>query len=299
MSGDSGGEMRRIVRFLVATAGLLATSLGALYAQEQPVVRPQIDSVSMVIDGRPAEVVTYIYRPEPQNTTQPVIIFSHGNRIPPTALLEPITPKVASWWLQRGFAVVAPVRPGYGPSGGTFREGQNVKWDGSSCTSEPTYQSATLKGSEVVAGALKWVQEQPWAKRDRVILVGYSAGWPGTLVAAARDPEGVVAAINFSGGMGGNPQSSPGHSCKPELLTDIYRQYGTATHIPTLWIYAENDLFWGPEQPKRWFDAFRSGGSDARLVQTGAAGANGHFLIDTDVPLWSPAVAAFLDKLQP
>ena len=52
-------------------------------------------------------------------------------------------------------------------------------------------------------------------------------------------------------------------------------------------------------QPKRWFDAYRSGGSDAKFVQTGAAGANGHFLINTDVLLWSPAVAAFLDKLKP
>lgn len=292
--------MRRIVRFLVPPTGLLlATFSGVqLHAQEQTVVRPEIDRVSMVIDGRPTDVVTYIYKPATQSTTQPVVIFAHGNRIPPTALLEPITPKVANWWLQRGFAVVAPVRPGYGPAGGAFREGQNVKWDGNSCTSEPTYPSASLKGSEVVAGTLKWVQEQPWAKRDHVILVGYSAGWPGTLATTARNPEGVVAAINFSGGMGGNPQSSPGQSCKPELLANMYRQYGSVTRIPTLWIYAENDLFWGAEQPKGWFDAYRSGGSDAEFVQTGAAGANGHFLIDTDIPLWSPAVGAFLDKLK-
>ena len=91
---------------------------------------------------------------------------------------------------------------------------------------------------------------------------------------------------------------SPRQSCRPELLTDIYRQYGTTTRIPTLWLYAENDLFWGADVPKNWFAAFKMGGSDATFFQTAPVGANGHFLIDEGGPLWEPTVAAFLQKLK-
>ena len=66
--------------------------------------------------------------------------------------------------------------------------------------------------------------------------------------------------------MGGNPSGSPRQSCKPELLTDIYRQYGTTTRIPTLWLYAENDLFWGADMPRHWFEAFKAGSSDVSFV---------------------------------
>ena len=81
-----------------------------------------------------------------------------------------------------------------------------------------------------------------------------------------RIPKESFAAINFSGGMGGNPSGSPRQSCKPELLTDIYRQYGTTTRIPTLWLYAENDLFWGADMPRHWFEAFKAGSSDVSFV---------------------------------
>jgi len=292
--------MAPILRVILTSTVLLGLGWASqLRAEEQKLVWPEIVSLSLTIDGKPSDVVTHIYKPNAQGSmTFPVVIFAHGNRIPPTDLQYPITVGVANWWLQRGFAVIAPVRLGYGKTGGDFREIQNVTWQGSSCTSEPTYQSATVKGSEVVLSALKWAQGQPWAKRDRVLLVGFSAGWLGTLAVAANNPEGVVAAINFSGGMGGNPRLSPRQSCRPELLTDIYRQYGTTTRIPTLWLYAENDLFWGADVPKNWFAAFKMGGSDATFFQTAPVGANGHFLIDEGGPPWEPTVAAFLQKLK-
>jgi len=137
------------------------------------------------------------------------------------------------------------VRPGYGKIGGAFREAQNLTWQGASCVGQPTYEIAMLKVREVVLATLEWAQNQSWVKRDRVLLVGQSTGGLETIATVATNPEGVIGGINFAGGMGGNPAISPGKSCKPELLTAIYGRLGKTTHVPTLWLYAENDLFWG------------------------------------------------------
>lgn len=286
---------------------LLQSAWCGSQSRAQELVQPEILTLSLPVDGSPTEVLTYVYKPTtPGVVAFPVIIFSHGNVVPPTQLSDPITVGAANWWLQRGFAVVAPVRPGYGKLGGAFREIQNVTWEGNSCISEPTYESAMLKAREVVLAAVAWAQSQPWARRDRILLVGHSTGGLTTIATAATNPEGVIASINFAGGMGGNPRGSPRRSCKPELLTAIYRQFGKNTHMPTLWLYAENDLFWGVDIPKQWFDAFKSGGSDATLVQTPPVPvqtppvpSDGHLLFYRGGPLWKLSVESFLDKLKP
>jgi dienelactone hydrolase len=294
--------MARLLTLTLTTMVVLSGFVGSQSrAQHEELVRPEIVNLSLPVDGSPIEVVSHIYKPStPGVAAFPVIIFSHGNVIPPDSLSDPINMWVANWWLQRGVAVVAPVRPGYGKTGGAFREIQNVTWQGNSCISEPTYERAALRAREIVLAAVAWTQSQSWAKRDRILLVGHSTGGLITIATAATNPEGVIAGINFAGGMGGNPKDSPRQSCEPERLTAIYGQFGKTTHVPTLWLYAENDLFWGVGMPKQWFEAFKSGGSDAMLAQTPPVPGevNGHSLINTGGPLWKPSVDAFLQKLK-
>jgi dienelactone hydrolase len=132
------------------------------------------------------------------------------------------------------------------------------------------------------------------------LLVGQSAGGFASIATAATNPGGVVGAINFAGGIGGNPTASPRQSCKPEQIATIYGQFGKTARMPTLWLYAENDLFWGADVPKQWFDAFKNGGSDATLIQTPPVPGeeNGHTLINTGGPLWMPGVETFLQRLK-
>jgi dienelactone hydrolase len=270
-------------------------------------VQAEIVKVSLRVEENLTDVVTHIYKPSaPGVTAFPLVIYSHGrpfNPNPPNTVALPntIMPEVANWWLQKGFAVVALVRPGYGETGGTDREYPNVVWQSNSCVSEPAYERSALKAREVVLAALVWAQQQPWVMRSRILLVGNSAGGFATIAAAATNPQGVIGGINFVGGLGGNPAESPRKNCKPEQLGAIYGQFGKTARIPTLWVYAENDLFWGPDVPKRWFDAFKNGGSDATFLQTPPVPGeeNGHTLINTGGPLWKPSVESFLQRLKP
>jgi invasion protein IalB len=65
-----------------------------------------------------------------------------------------------------------------------------------------------------------------------------------------------------------------------------------------LWIYTENDTYFGPELTKRMHDAFVAAGGNAEYRLLPAFGSDGHFMIDSPdaVPIWSPLVSQFLGK---
>jgi invasion protein IalB len=65
-----------------------------------------------------------------------------------------------------------------------------------------------------------------------------------------------------------------------------------------LWIYAENDSYFGPELTKRMHDAFVTAGGNAEYRMLPPFGSDGHFMIDSPdaVSLWSPLVSQFLEK---
>ena len=69
--------------------------------------------------------------------------------------------------------------------------------------------------------------------------------------------------------------------------------------LPTLWLYAENDLFFGPSLAREMHAAFRRGGSAAELYLLPRVGSDGHqlFTLDAGIPHWAPAVDRFLATL--
>ena len=68
--------------------------------------------------------------------------------------------------------------------------------------------------------------------------------------------------------------------------------------MPSLWLYASNDHYWGAEWPRTWHRAFAGGGSPSRLVTTEPVpNADGHQLLGRGGRLWTVAVDRFLDEL--
>ena len=288
-----------LVRCLVVLFMLLA---GCVMAQ--PVVlpqpqQPQVMTLPLTIDGMVHQVVTHVYKPSGSGPF-PLVIFSHG-RAPLQAdrdkLQYPVLIGHANYWLRKGVAVVAPVRPGYGATGGADRENSLTRWSGSTCISDPDFTQVGRHASAVVAAVHGWAVGQPWVRTDRILLAGQSVGGLTAIAASALNLPGVLASVNFAGGAGGNPVASPGSSCKPENLTRTYAAYGKLVKIPSLWLYAENDQYWGADAPQRWYAAFSAGGSDAALVQTGPLPEHdGHSLLAFGGRLWSVPLNAFVLK---
>ena len=97
-----------------------------------------------------------------------------------------------------------------------------------------------------------------WVKKDQLLLVGQSVGGLTTVNACGLNWSGVIGCINFVGGSGGNPTTSPGKSCKPERVSEVLRHAAKTTQVPSLWLYSANDKYWGEEPPKQCFKAFQA-----------------------------------------
>jgi dienelactone hydrolase len=294
------------IRFLVILTFALAP-IGAVVLAQQPaqnLVQPQIIKIPMGgggAFGSDVEMVTHFYKPQGDGSF-PVVIFSHGRfgeRDQRWNLKSPVSVGHGNFWLRKGFALVAPVRPGYGDSGGVDRERSGATGSGGSCRGTPDFVRLAKTAGEAVLATLDWVRVQPWAKTDKLLLVGQSVGGLATIGVGAVNPPGVIGAINFSGGAGGSPDISPGRSCRPEKLAEAFQEFGKTIKIPSLWLYAENDLYWGPEEPKEWHKAFSAGGSKIRFVMTEPVpgAADGHRLLAVGGRLWSPHVNEFIREL--
>lgn len=294
---------------LAAISAVVALLLNGAPAAAQEtaknLVQPQLIKIPIKgagVFGGEVAMATHLYKPNGDGPF-PVVIFSHG-RAPERAdrenLKQPVLLGHGNFWLNKGFALIAPTRPGYGETGGVDREDAGGNWRAGSCRGEPDYAKVAEFAGATVLAALDWLRPQPWVRTDKILLVGQSVGGLTSVAAGARNLAGVVGLINFSGGTGGSPDLSPGRSCRPELLTQLYLQFGKTTKVSSLWLYAENDLYWGADAPKEWHMAFSAGGSKTRLVMTPPVPgvSDGHRLLAAGGRLWSPHVNTFVKELE-
>ena len=224
----------------------------------------------------------------------PWIVLSHGTA--PTAAANralgryrPLAP--VREWVQRGYAVVAPVRRGYGASGGD-KFGDSY---GGSC-SRPDFRRAGEGAALDLLATVEWAKAQRDLDGKRWLLVGQSAGGFASIYTASKRPDGLVAVLAFAPGRAGRPDTHPGDPCSPERMAELFASIAPRIAVPVLWFYAENDQYFGPRVPRMWFESFRAAGGRGELVVIPpfpAARGHGVFSAQTGTPLWTAAVASF------
>lgn len=228
-----------------------------------------------------------------QQRPMPVLVLNHGRAVDAKGRAELGRARfgVASkYFAARGFLVAVPTRVGYGVSGGEDVE------DTGACDRKNYPPGYTAAAAQTLA-VLDAVRRRPDAAADRAVIVGQSYGGATAVAVAALNPPGVLASINFAGGGGGNPVTRPAQPCEPQKLTQMFRGYGETARIPMLWIYTENDLFFGARWPREWFEAYVGAGGKAEFVQFPPHGDNGHLLFSRFPEVWQPKVDEFLDRL--
>jgi len=189
----------------------------------------------------------------------------------------------------RGYAAVAIMRRGFGRSDGPYAE-----FNPGGCDARDYLRVGRISAEDVL-GALAAVRAEPWADPGRVVLLGHSTGGFAVTAAAATNPPGAVAILDFAGGRGSD---APDHVCSADRLADDFGVFGQTARIPALWVYAENDHFFSPALAQRFFQAYTAGGAPAQLKMLPPVGADGHTALSAAPDLIWPLVDGFLASLR-
>jgi dienelactone hydrolase len=223
-----------------------------------------------------------IYKPDGDGPF-PLVVFNHGKiegdpRVQPRS--RPLS--FAREFVRRGYVVVAPNREGFADSGGSYRqEGCDVAKNG-------------VAQADDVKATIAYMSSKSYVDASHIVVAGTSHGGLTTIAYGMSAAQGVRGLINFSGGL--RQDACTGWQ---DNLTHAFEQYGEAVHVPSLWIYGDNDSVWSPNLTKRMYAGYVEHGAPARMVDFGDYKNDAHRLVvDRDgVRIWWPTVEAFLERI--
>ena len=271
----------------VATPATNASPLAKDLREE--VVRIEVTVKDMFGRQETRPVPITIYRPAGEGPF-PLFVFNHGRapeakraqqgRYRPEAL--------ARYLVAKGFVVMVPTRIGYWETYGSFDP------EFSGCKS---IEAMSVAASDQVLATVDFARGLPYIDATRWLVGGISVGGLTAVATVGRAPQGLLGGVNFSGGTGGNPDRNPGQPCNPAATSSYWGASAKQAQVPMLWMYWENDRFWGPDIPKHWHQAWIGGGAQARWVGFPAVGDDGHSGINLDMDHWLPVLDDFLRGL--
>jgi dienelactone hydrolase len=250
----------------------------------------------------PTSILAYLVRPV-GNGPYPLVIMNHGVSLDPRerSFFPLIEFRDAAFWLaRRGYMVIAPIRPGYGagaldiPERGVY--GLFLSNIGN-CTN-PNFRDPGLAIARLDNWVIEFMAGQKLIVPNDVVVVGQSGGGWGAIALSSQNPPAVRAMIVFAGGRGGHLEGKLNNNCAPDKLVEATSEFGRTSRIPMLWIYTQNDTFFGPALSKRMYEAFTAAGGNAEYHLLPAFGSDGHFMLDSKdaTHIWAPLVSEFLDK---
>jgi dienelactone hydrolase len=290
-----------LVRFLQVPLLLVATILagwGHALAQD-PTSDAKIQEEMWALPF-PLPVFAYVVRPVGDGPF-PLVIMNHGISL--DAKQRGLFPTVeyrdaALWFARRGNFVISPVRYGASSLDDKDRGIYGAVFAHVGSCEDPNFLGPGL----AIATLDEWIIENMSKKKiiapTKVVVVGQSGGGWGSIALGSRNPPSVRAIITFAAGRGGRVDGKPNNNCAPDKLVDATAYFGRTARVPMLWIYAENDTYFGPALTKRMHDAFTDAGGNAEYHVFPPFGNDGHFFIDAAeaVPIWSPLVSKFLEE---
>jgi len=250
----------------------------------------------------PLPMFAYLVRPVGDGPF-PLVIMNHGVSLSPTdRSFFPLVEfrDAAKWFARRGYLVVAPVGSGYGaaavdvPDQGLY--GPFFSKVGN-CTN-PDFRSPGLAVAQVDLWIIDYLAAEKRIVPKDVIVVGQSAGGWASIALSSLNPPSVKAIIVFAGGRGGRVGGKPNNNCAPDKLVEVTGEFGRSARIPMLWIYVENDTFFGPALSRRMHEAFTAAGGTAEYHLMPPFHDEGHYFIGfpDSIPIWTPLVTRFLDR---
>lgn len=289
-SDDKRMPGRRLVRRLPALAlglfgliALVAPGVAQTPAPEEFTIERAF--FRAIIDSRTVRLEGLVVKRADLTEKLPIALITHGKSSHHADMLESKASDYAGPardLARRGYLAVVVMRRGFGQSDGPMTAAV-------SCATT-SFADRFAADADDLQGAMDAVSKRPDADPTRVIAIGVSAGGAAAVAFSARNPKNLRAVISISGGL--RMPDCP----KEDVLVNAYKDFGLASRVPNLWIYARNDSFFGPALVERMQTAFLDGGGDVKLVMYEKFGNDGHNLFNTGAGKlqWLMEMDAFL-----
>ena len=291
------GYLGRVIVVTIAVFAVLATTA---FADDRPADQTIQEEVWAIPVTMPT--IAYVVRPVGKGPF-PLVVMNHGVSLNQRErgyfpLVE--FRDAAMWFAKRGYMVVAPTGSGYGaaalddPERGLYP----LFFSKIGTCDNPNFRDAGRAVALIDKWIIEYMNDQKLIVPDNVVVVGQSAGGWAAIALSSENLPGVRAIVAFAAGRGGRVGGKSNNNCAPDKLVAATGEFGRTARTPMLWIYIENDTFFGPALSRRMHEAYTGAGGNAEYHLLPAFGSDGHFLVSSpdSLPLWTPLVGAFLDK---
>jgi dienelactone hydrolase len=271
----------------------LALTLSALPAFAVEPLLVEETFLPVEIKGKPYRLNALIVR-EVGGGPRPIMLITHG-QAPDPAQRERLEPRnflrTARDGARRGYLSIVVIRRGFGRSDENETRPPGCRVG--------DYGPILAAQADDLEAALKVVAERPDADASRVVALGVSVGGAAVLDFASRNPPGLKAVVNVSGGIRTRaPSGEAPPGCGIPDLAKVFARFAETTKVPSLWLYAENDTVFSPEDARRLNETYVAAGGRTDFQILPAVGREGHALFGhlEGVLHWLPAFDRFLRR---
>jgi dienelactone hydrolase len=272
---------------------------GGMYGPYGPLGPRLREQLWILPSGDPALALrATVFRPAaPVNAVprrRPLVVINHGTSdLTRLSISMPVFYWLSRWFVDRGYVVVLPQRRGHGATGGPLAEAIGT------CSNPDHFTSGQVAADDIEA-VVTFMTRQSFIAPDQTIVVGISTGGWASLALASRNPVGVRAVVNFSGGRGGHAGGRRNAVCGVRKLIEAAKAYGRTARIPTVWFYSRNDSYFTPKLATSMAESWNDAGGEAALHLLPPYGHDGHDLANDRAGwnLWGDALDEFLSTAE-
>lgn len=284
---------------LLAAAALLWAGVATAQTEVPPLrdLREETRQISVTVKDlysrqETRQIPVTIFRPQGDGPF-PLVVMNHGRAVTDKRAAQGVQrfEHLSRYLVGKGFVVLLPTRVGYAQTYGDFDP--EASGECRSLRVEPM----AIAASDQVLATLEFARTLPFVDATRWLVMGQSVGGLAAVATVGRQPAGLVGAVNFSGGVGGDPEKNPGNPCSSQQVARVFGSFAKGAKVSMLWLYWQNDLYWGTGMPRRWHEAWAAGGGLAEFQSLPPVGQDGHSGVSADMDHWVPLVDDYLARL--
>jgi dienelactone hydrolase len=269
------------IRFFMMLVALACIDASSAWSDE---LTETSASFPVTIGGNVVHLDGLVIRKSDAQGRLPIALFTNGGETTATAGTAVTTATYAHYardLARRGWLAVVVIKRGFGKSEGP-------KPTPIACQAASLNAWATAAADDL-QGTIDTIAQRPDADASKVVVIGSEIAGVAAVALSARNPRGLAGVIAVSGGL-----LSESNCPMKDILVDAYKDFGTRSRVPNLWIYSKSDKIFDPDFAERMHSAFLDGGGDVKFIMFYRDGDVGTSIFGQATRSWYTQMDGFL-----